>query len=97
MTQIGHQRVSASNRVDLIGIGKYSGLLPCARLACSGPKRPPLGVKGAAKNRCLGIGQGGVGGRSAQQVQPHFDRFIFRLIGRHVGLRAGLLGVIRWG
>jgi len=46
-------------------------------------------------NRRLGIGrEGGVGGRSAQQIQRHFDRFIVRLIGRHIGLRAGLLGTL---
>ena len=46
-------------------------------------------------NRRLGIGrEGGIGGRSAQQVQRHFDRFIVRLIGRHIGLRAGLLGTL---
>jgi len=38
-------------------------------------------------NRRLGIGrEGGIGGRSAQQVQRSFDRFIARLIGRHKAL-----------
>jgi len=38
-------------------------------------------------NRRLGIGrEGGIGGRSAQQVQRSFDRFIVRLIGRHKAL-----------
>src|SRR5215472_2819567 len=32
LTQSGHRRVSASNCVDLVGIVKDSGLLPCARL-----------------------------------------------------------------
>src|SRR5499427_7628750 len=43
----------------------------------------------------LGIGrEGGVARRSAQQVQRHFDRFIVRLIGGHIGLRASLLGTL---
>jgi hypothetical protein len=45
--------------------------------------------------RRLGIGrEGGIGGRSAQQDQRHFDRFIVRFVRRHVGLRAGLLGIL---
>ena len=46
-------------------------------------------VGSSVMNRHLGIGRkGGIGGRSAQQVQRHFDRLIVRLIGRHIGLRA---------
>ena len=46
-------------------------------------------------NRRLGIGRkGGIGGRSAQQVQRHFDRFVVLLFRRHVGLRAGFLGTL---
>src|SRR5215468_1711745 len=45
--------------------------------------------------RRLGIGrEGGIGGRSAQQVERHFDRLIVRLIGGHIGLRASLLGTL---
>ena len=44
-------------------------------------------------SRRLGIGwERGICGRSAQQVQRHFDRFIVRVVRRHIGLRAGLLG-----
>jgi hypothetical protein len=44
-------------------------------------------------NRRLGIGrEGGIGGRSAQQIERHFDRFIVRFVRRNIGLRAGLLG-----
>ena len=43
----------------------------------------------------LGFGrEGGIGGRSAQQVQRRFDRFIVRFVRRHIGLRAGLLGTL---
>src|SRR6516225_771139 len=52
-------------------------------------------VGSSVMNRRLGIGrEGGIGGRSAQQVEAHLERLIDRLIGGHIGLRAGLLGTL---
>jgi len=52
-------------------------------------------VDSSVMNRRLGVGrESGIGGRSEQQVQRHFDRLIVRFVRRHVGLRAGLLGTL---
>src|SRR5215471_2392951 len=52
-------------------------------------------VGSSVMNRRLGIGrEGSIGGRSAQQVEAHLERLIDRLIGGHIGLRAGLLGTL---
>ena len=65
----------------------HSGLIPL-----NARNRPPGLVERTASgssvmNRRLGIGrEGGIGGRSAQQVQRSFDRFIVRLIGKHKAL-----------
>ena len=52
-------------------------------------------VDSSVMNRRLRIGrEGGIARRSVQQVEGHLECLIVRLIGRNIGLRAGLLGAL---
>ena len=103
--RLGECLLSAVNRTlqSRSGMSAFDPKRTSGRAADAGPSSGAvLDILGtpwissrSVMNRSLGFGrEGGIGGRSAQQVQRHFDRFIVGFVRRHVGLRAGLLGTL---
>ena len=87
-------------KVEAVYLMAYEKLSRSSLSDASRAHRPPRLVEWPASVRqlwttALGLGgEGGIAGRSAQQVQRHLDRLIVRFVRRHVGLRAGLLGTL---